>query len=69
MAGKIEVPTNEISEHEKAAHEVTRLRRKGIHCHLETRVGGVGSHLEVVRDGLSDSSEGSTSGTASRNDG
>lgn len=40
----------ELAEHERAAAEVTRLRRKGIRCHLECHSEGVVSHVDVVRD-------------------
>lgn len=40
----------EIAEHERAAMEVTRLRRKGVQCHLESHPKGVQTQVEVIRD-------------------
>jgi hypothetical protein len=40
----------ELAEHERAALELTRLRRKGIRCHLENHSDGGHCHVDVVRD-------------------
>lgn len=50
MAVKFDPSPGEIAEYERAAIEVTRLRRKGIHCHLENHPDGPQSHVDVVRD-------------------
>ncbi len=39
-----------LAAHEQAAAEVTELRRKGIHCHLEERPGDGGHCIDVVVD-------------------
>jgi len=50
MAEKFDPSLVELAEYERAAKEVTRLRRKGVHCHLENHSGGRQSHVDVVRD-------------------
>jgi hypothetical protein len=39
-----------ISAHEQAAAEITELRRKGIHCHLEESNHQGGHCVDVVMD-------------------
>lgn len=50
MGSNFETSLAELAEHERAAEELTRLRRKGIPCHLENRPQGNQSHVDVVRD-------------------
>lgn len=50
MAEKFDPSPIELAEHERAALEVSRLRRKGIPCHLENHADGPQSHVDVVRD-------------------
>ena len=50
MAEKFGPSLAELAEHERAAIEVTRLRRKGIPCHMENHPDGTQSHVDVVRD-------------------
>lgn len=50
MASRIEFSLAELAEHERAAEELARLRRKGIPCHLENHPEGSQSHVNVVRD-------------------
>ncbi len=50
MKDKI-IPAPEIlAAHEQAAAEITELRRKGIHCHIEDHVAAGGHCLDVVVD-------------------
>lgn len=45
------VPAPEtIAAHEQAAAEITELRRKGIHCHLEENAHEGGHCVDVVMD-------------------
>ncbi|WP_035612594.1 hypothetical protein [Haloferula sp. BvORR071] len=45
------IPAREIlAAHEQAAAEVTQLRRKGIHCHIEEHAAPGGHCLDVVVD-------------------
>ncbi len=45
------IPAHEtLAAHEQAAAEVTELRRKGIHCHIEDHSGTAGPVLDVVVD-------------------
>lgn len=72
MAEKFDPSPIELAEHERAAVEVTRLRRKGIHCHLENHPEGTRSHVDVVRDTEEDASvqrDSAISLAASRKDG
>lgn len=39
-----------ISAHEQAAAEITELRKKGIHCHLEDTTHEGGHCVDVVMD-------------------
>ena len=39
-----------ISAHEQAAAEITELRKKGIHCHLEEKTHEGGHCVDVVVD-------------------
>jgi diaminopimelate decarboxylase len=50
MAEKFGPSPIELAEYERAAKEVTSLRKKGIHCHLENHSDGRQSHVDVVRD-------------------
>ncbi|MFC7336581.1 hypothetical protein ACFQY0_05275 [Haloferula chungangensis] len=50
MAEKFDPSPSELAEHERAAMELTRLRRKGIHCHLENHPDGSQCHVDVVKD-------------------
>lgn len=72
MGEKFDPSPTEIAEHERAALEITRLRRKGIPCHLESHPEGSVSHVDVVRDtGIGDwtQSDSAISLAASRKDG
>ena len=50
MAEKFGPSPIELAEYERAAQEVTCLRRKGIRCHLESHSDGRQSQVNVVRD-------------------
>jgi len=50
MAEKFGPSPTELAEYERAAKEVTCLRRKGIHCHLENHSDSRQSQVDVVRD-------------------
>lgn len=50
MGEKFDPSPIEIAEHERAALEVTRLRRKGVQCHLEARAMGIQTQVDVIRD-------------------
>ena len=50
MAEKFGPSLSELAEYERAAMEVTRLRRKGIPCHMENHPDGTQCHVDVVRD-------------------
>ena len=39
-----------LAAHEQAAAEITELRRKGIHCHLEDNAHGGSPCIDVVVD-------------------
>lgn len=39
-----------LAAHEQAAAEITELRRKGIHCHLEDNAHGGGHCVDIVMD-------------------
>ena len=43
-----------LAAHEQAALEISELRRKGIHCHLEEHPGRDGPQIDVVRDSQSE---------------
>ena len=45
------IPAQEtLAAHEQAAAEITELRRKGIHCHIEEQTTAVGRCLDVIVD-------------------
>lgn len=45
------IPAQEmLAAHEQAAAEITELRRKGIHCHIEDHTNSGGHCLDVVVD-------------------
>ncbi|MGB6222459.1 hypothetical protein [Haloferula sp.] len=50
MPEKFDPSPIEIAEHERAALEVTRLRRKGVQCHLEAHAKGIQTEVDVIRD-------------------
>jgi hypothetical protein len=45
--------TDVLAAHERAALEISELRRRGIHCHLEDRADRSGHHVDVVREPVS----------------
>jgi hypothetical protein len=51
MNEKIIPSADTLAAHEQAAAEITELRRKGIHCHIEEHSHTLGHHLGVVQDG------------------
>jgi hypothetical protein len=51
MNEKIIPAADNLAAHEQAAAEITELRRKGIHCHIEEHAHTLGHHLDVVHDG------------------
>jgi hypothetical protein len=51
MKRRDRIPAHEtLAAHEQAAAEITELRRKGIHCHIEEHVTTGGHCLDVVVD-------------------
>ena len=45
------IPASEtLAAHEEAAAQITELRRKGIHCHLEDKSRNGGHCIDVVVD-------------------
>lgn len=51
MNEKIIPASDNLAAHEQAAAEITELRRKGIHCHIEENSGSHGHHIDIVHDG------------------
>ena len=51
MNEKIIPAADNLAAHELAAAEITELRKKGIHCHIEEHGHSHGHHLDVVHDG------------------
>lgn len=39
-----------LAAYERAAEEIGKLRRRGVHCHLEEHGDPAGHHIEVVRE-------------------
>lgn len=51
MNEKVIPAADNLAAHEQAAAEITELRKKGIHCHIEEHCHTHGHHVNVVQDG------------------
>jgi hypothetical protein len=64
------IPADDVlAAHERAAMEISELRRKGVPCHLEERADSTGHRIDVVRDSASPSVEADADQSKDRNPG